>query len=361
MKNRFLILTYLFFNLAAFKFPEDHNFHGDYGIEWCYFVGHLVTTENLKFGYELSFFKVTLKDKDSVSKIEIFPVHFAISDPNKQIHYSNDVLHRGLGGLAGFDKDLIWSGEYHLQILGKDRFHITANPKDKKISLDFDLEGSGRILSHGKDGYSVKSRKRLEIFSYYYSYPRLKTKGGFSIEGKKYNVLSGVTWMDHEWSGALEDIKKDPSMSYSLGAQTTGWDWICLSAEDGSDLVVFRFKENSTAKPETFGTYRDPDGKIFSYSKEGEVSMNPVSDEKWKSPDTKIEYPLRWNIRTPNAKWEVTPIFSKQEFDARKSTGTIYWEGMVSAEGTSSDEKKIKANGYLELKGYSYKKKWWEP
>ncbi|WP_411823969.1 lipocalin-like domain-containing protein [Leptospira sp. 'Mane'] len=360
MKNKFLILICLFFNFTAFKFPEDHGFHGNYGIEWCYFVGHLTTTENQSFGYELSFFKVTLKDKESDSKIEIFPVHFAISDPKKQTHLSHDVLHRNMGGLAGFDKKGVRSGDYHLQIIGKDKFHITANPKDQMLSLDFDLEGSGRILLHGKQGLSVKSKKRPEIFSYYYSYPRLNTTGEFAIEGKKHKIRSGFSWMDHEWSGELGDLKKDPDMFYSLGTQKTGWDWICLSAEDGSDLVVFRFREDATAKLETFATYRDKNGKVFSYSEENEIRMNPISEGNWKSPDTEIEYPLRWSIQTPDVKWEVSPIFNKQEFNAEKSTGTVYWEGMVVADGLK-DGKKIKATGYLELKGYSKRKKWWEP
>ena len=53
-------------------------------------------------------------------------------------------------------------------------------------------------------------------------------------------------------------------------------------------------------------------------------------------------------IRTGDLNFELEPLMDDQELDARASTGTIYWEGAVSAK---SGDKRL-GFGYLELTGY---------
>jgi predicted secreted hydrolase len=48
---------------------------------------------------------------------------------------------------------------------------------------------------------------------------------------------------------------------------------------------------------------------------------------------------------------ELEPLMDDQELDARASTGTVYWEGAVSAK----EGGKVAGRGYLELTGY------WKP
>ena len=47
-------------------------------------------------------------------------------------------------------------------------------------------------------------------------------------------------------------------------------------------------------------------------------------------------------------KFELDPMMDDQELDSRASTGTIYWEGAVSAKSGG----KLLGRGYLELTGY---------
>lgn len=346
--NRVIILI-LSFSFFHFTFPKDHSFHSDFGLEWCYFVGHLESANGNQYGYELSFFRLKLSD-GSDWNAEIFPVHFAISDFSNKIHQSSQTIKRSIGDLAGYSNQSIYSGDYRLNIISKDKFQITAGSKSKNLSINLDLQGNGKILVHGKDGISIKSNRNPNIFSYYYSYSRLITTGHLVLNGKKETIISGTSWMDHEWSE-----KKSKSLP-TLATGETGWDWICLSDSSGGDYVFFRFRESNTSFPEIFGTYRNPEGKTTYWKDPGQIQMEPIGPY-WKSPVTKIEYPLHWKIKYPGGEWKVSPIFNEQEFDGSKTTSTIYWEGGVEAEDTFQ---KKSAKGYLELKGYKKPKDWWE-
>ncbi|EMY71439.1 carotenoid 1,2-hydratase [Leptospira vanthielii] len=343
---KILILSLLFFH---FSFPKDHSFHSDFGLEWCYFVGHIESDTGNLYGYELSFFRLKFSD-DSDWNPEVFPVHFAISDFSSKKYKNSQTIKRTIGGLSGYSDKVIFSGTYRLEIISKDKFHIQAQSKSKDLSLDFELEGNGKILVHGKDGVSIKSNRNPNIFSYYYSYPRLKTKGILFVNGKRETIVSGNSWMDHEWS------EKNSKSIPSLATGETGWDWICLSDNLGGDYVFFRFRESHGLTPEIFGTHRNPEGKTTYWKEPGQIQMETVGSF-WKSPDTKIEYPLHWKIKYPGGEWNVSPIFNEQEFDGSKTTSTIYWEGGVDA---IDPIQKKSAKGYLELKGYKKPKEWWE-
>ena len=65
------------------------------------------------------------------------------------------------------------------------------------------------------------------------------------------------------------------------------------------------------------------------------------------SPRTAIAFPVEWNVRLGLHEWRLVPLFDDQENDTRASTGAIYWEGAVRAEGGPSP-----GRGYLELTGY---------
>jgi predicted secreted hydrolase len=64
----------------------------------------------------------------------------------------------------------------------------------------------------------------------------------------------------------------------------------------------------------------------------------------WRSPRTGVEYPVEVAVNGLVLK----PLMDDQELDSRASTGTIYWEGAVSAFKGNAEVGK----GYLELTGY---------
>jgi predicted secreted hydrolase len=63
----------------------------------------------------------------------------------------------------------------------------------------------------------------------------------------------------------------------------------------------------------------------------------------WRSPRTGVSYPVSMEVNG----LRLEPLMDDQELDSRASTGTIYWEGAVSA----YKEKTLVGHGYLELTG----------
>lgn len=348
MRNKRFVILLLSLLFLGFQFPKDHTFHNEFALEWVYFVGHIHSDSGDTFGYELSFFRHALQSDASVPPIEIFPVHFAISHPKTKRHVAFESLKRTIGGLAGYNEKEIYSGDYRFDIISEDVFKISAKPKFQNTWLELELSSTNKPLLHGENGKSIKSRKNPSIFSYYYSYPRLSTKGRLSLEGNLYTISSGDSWMDHEWSG------KETS-KFTFASKSIAWDWLSISTDNGFDFVGFTFKGGEGQPTEVTGILRGPDGKIQKFESDERIQMIADKDGIWKSAKTSIEYPLTWRINFPNGFLTVNPVFKEQEFDGRMSTGLIYWEGMVIADGII-DGKKTKGKGYLELKGYDKNK-----
>lgn len=324
-----------------FRFPQDHFFHNGFRVEWCYFVGILNTETGKELGYELSFFRAFFG-----SKVSVYPVHFAISDINEKIHKTAQGLERELGSLAGQDKRSIWSSDYRMEVLGPAEFRITAFPRQESgFGIELELKGKPEgILLHGNKGKSIKSRVHPEFYSYYYSIPRLETKGTLYLDGKEYVVTSGNSWMDHEWSSPEGTVNAS-----NLTSKENAWDWICIQLDDGSDIMAFNFRHKSGEASETFGTVRNRDGKVRSFEKEGDLRFQP-KNKIWKSSKTGIPYSLEWTLESDQLALEINPKFEDQEFDARETSGLIYWEGGISVKGFK-DGKPVSGKGYLELKG----------
>jgi predicted secreted hydrolase len=336
----FCIFYFFLSELFAFSFPQDHFFHSEYQVEWIYFVGQVESSNGKKFGYELSFFKGNL-DK----QFEIFPVHFAISDLDTKKHFTAQSVYRKIGNLVRISKNEIECGDFKIQFLNSSEINIKANPRDKNISIELNLKYDKKdFLFHGDKGYSIKSRRNPEMFSYYYSLPNLKTKGVLRIDGREEKILSGNSWMDHEWSSHNKEKKSVGALSSSK----TSWDWVCLNFADGSNLMAFNFKLNSTEKAESFGSYRDKTGKQFFFEKEDEINFT-AKEQIWKSNESGKKYHLNWKIKFLDIEIDLEPIFPEQEFIALETTGNIYWEGAILAT-MKSKTGNLKGQGYLELK-----------
>ena len=338
---RLLYIFYILFiqTLIALEFPLDHTFHKDYRLEWCYFVGNLKSIDGMDLGYELSFFRAKLDGKE-----DIFPVHFAISDPKNKKHHTNDILHRRFGSIASYSISKIQSGDYSIQIKSPLEFEIKANPRGANMSLQLNLTIASlkEILPQGEDGVSLKSRKYPDVLSNYYSIPRLKTNGIIRLDSKEYIIKDGFSWMDHEWSSPIAQKES------RIGSKESQWDWICINLENGTDIIAFNFRYSDKEKSESFGTIRDPNGKIQYFKEEGGVSFYP-GNKIWKSQKTEKKYPMEWHLKLGAYSFEISPTFEDQEFIADRSTGNSYWEGGVRVIG-EYDGKIVKGSGYLELK-----------
>ena len=124
-----------------------------------------------------------------------------------------------------------------------------------------------------------------------------------------------------------------------------GWDWVGLNLEGGGALMAFRLRDKAGGTVWASATIRR-DGKVRVYTND-EVRFTPR--RTWKSPRTGTAWPVEMGFEIAGEAWVVAPMMDDQEMDARGSTGTLYWEGAVSASGPDG----AKGRGYLELTGYS--------
>jgi predicted secreted hydrolase len=328
-------------SVFSFDFPQDHTFHKNFQVEWCYFVGNLVTDSGEEIGYELSFFKGMIMNKE-----EVFPVHFAVSLPLSKQHLTSQTIERRIGKLANYNEKEIRSGDHKILIHSATNLEIIASPRSQKISLHLllTIPSAKEILHQGNpEGFSLKSN-RTKLYSHYYSIPRLQTNGFIQIENKKYTISNGFTWMDHEWSEPLNKTPKD-----SLSKKENSWNWICLQMEDGSDIMVFNFQSSPDSPKETFGTYRKKDGNVIYFSGDKGIQLNS-GNKTWKSPYSQKTYIIEWKIQSEYFDLLVEAKFPNQEFLGYSTTGNSYWEGSIRAKG-KLENKMIQGQGYLELKG----------
>jgi predicted secreted hydrolase len=291
-------------------FPRDHGAHPDYRVEWWYVTGWL----DGPLGFQITFFRARPEEaSDNPSQFnprQILFAHAALSDPKR-----GRLVHDERAARAGFslahaelDRTGVWIDDWRLELEGN---RYQARIAAREFDFDFTLFATQLVLQ-GEGGFSRKGRRPNEA-SYYYSRPQLNVVGKLNGKG-----VEGTAWLDHEWSSAY------------LAPEASGWDWCGINFLDGRSLTAFQM--------------RDAKGGIH-YAPPG-VSFKPL--RTWKSPRTGTIYPVEVSLLSPGDSLVLKPLMDDQELDARASSGTIYWEGAVTAlRGNAAV-----GRGYLELTGY---------
>jgi predicted secreted hydrolase len=138
-------------------------------------------------------------------------------------------------------------------------------------------------------------------------------------------AVSGLAWMDREWSTS------------SLGKDQVGWDWFALQLDDGRDLMLYQLRRrDGTADSASNGTLESRHLGLSDFDLQ-------VLD-RWQSPRSGAVYPAKWRLRIPSANLDLTlePLLADQELDV----SFRYWEGAVRISGSSG------GRGYVEMTGY---------
>jgi predicted secreted hydrolase len=292
-----------------FVFPRDHGAHPEYRVEWWYVTGWL----DGPLGFQITFFRARPEESsDNPSKFnprQILFAHAALSDPRR-----GRLAHDQRAARAGFalahaetERTGVWIDDWRLELNGN-RYDARIAARD--FEFDFSFFASQLILQ-GEGGFSRKGHRPHEA-SYYYSRPHLNVVG--KLNGKD---VEGSAWLDHEWSSAY------------MAPEAAGWDWCGINLFDGGALMAFRM--------------RSKDGGVHYAAPNSE--FRPL--RTWKSPRTGVTYPVEMAVNDLVLK----PLMEDQELDSRASTGTIYWEGAVTAYRGAA----AVGRGYLELTGY------WKP
>src|SRR5688572_547713 len=67
------------------SFPRDHASHPEFKTEWWYYTGHLETQGGQSYGYQVTFFRFGVRDRqknDNTKPLftDLYMAHFALSD-----------------------------------------------------------------------------------------------------------------------------------------------------------------------------------------------------------------------------------------------------------------------------------------
>jgi predicted secreted hydrolase len=328
--------------IRPFVFPQDHGPHPQYRDEWWYVTGHLSAPKGVRFGFELTFFRIGLEPRAATSEQasqshwrtkQIYVAHFAITDIERGQFHSTQRFARDALGLAGAQAApfRVWLGGWSLGDAGAAGVW-TLRAADAAYGLTLELRALDPPVLNGDRGLSIKSDAPGSA-NYYYSIPRLEARGQLVRAGQALPV-NGTVWLDREWG------------SSSLGPHEQGWDWFGIQFTDGSALMFYNLRdEGGTRDRHSAGTWIAPDGSGRPLAGD-EVSIE--IEGHWKSPRGGV-YPSRWRVRVSSLALDVqaTPVLADQELD----TAPRYWEGDVDVSGTK-DGRAIAGQGYVELVGY---------
>ena len=348
-----------------FVFPDDHGVHPGFKTEWWYYTGNLFTEEGRQFGYQFTIFRNQLSPSDEDfarinqkesaqmnleltstndsewSTNQLYLAHFAISDVSKRDHVFNERYSRGTAGLAGASVDpyRIWLEDWEITRVTDlkatdERFpvRIKAEMSDG-TALEVVLNPQKPLVLQGEEGYDKKGGEDGNA-SYYISFTRMQTEGLLKKDGESL-VVSGLSWMDHEWSTS------------ALDSGQTGWDWFSIQLSNGYELMYYQIRNaDPELAPQTTGSLITPNGQKRDLG-QGEVQLEVL--EYWTSPHTGARYPLQWTLGIPSEelKVDVATVFDDQEM----TVSVQYYEGALHVSGKFRDEA-IDGNGYIEMTGY---------
>lgn len=324
----------------AFHFPSDHGAHNTYRTEWWYFTGNLADREGRNFGYQLTFFRLALTPDSLPSKSawrsnQVYMAHFTVTDVKNQKFYTAERFSRAGLSLAGAraDKYQVWLHDWSAASVGTSLFPLRIKAVHADFTIDLQLNNEKPVVLHGDKGMSQKSSEPGNA-SYYYSFTRLSTAGELTIGNQTFPV-SGLSWMDREWSTS------------ALSHNQAGWDWFSLQLSDNSEIMYYQLRlKNGATDPHSAGTLVKDDHSQF-FLDEERVKIQ-VLDE-WTSPHSAITYPSQWRLTIPdqNLKLNLIPLINDQELNLSYR----YWEGAVIVRG-KKDDRPITGMGYVELTGY---------
>jgi predicted secreted hydrolase len=331
------------------RFPEDHGPHCDYRTEWWYYTGNVESSGGRSYAYQLTIFRYqtsptgeTAQWPDPASAWrtnQFYVLHAAVSDIQGNVHLQAEAAARGALALAGAqyrqERTTIFVKSASIEI-GPSGHKLQAVAPDFSFSLE--LEPLKPPVRHGREGYTRKGTAPKNA-SCYYSFTRMLTNGTLSIDGKKMAV-TGLSWMDHEFSTA------------PLQSDLVGWDWFSLQFDNHSELMLYFLRyADGRYHPVSAGTLVDPLGNAVSLTY-ADVQIKAL--QTWYSPYSKAAYPSAWQLSVPKLGMQINihAQMANQEMRTYRTTGVIYWEGSVTVQGQSNGQA-VKGKGYVELTGYA--------
>lgn len=313
-----------------FAFPTDHGPHPEFRIEWWYVTANLADARGIAYGAQWTLFRQAMAPgppREGWANQQIWMGHAAVT--RADTHRVSQSFARGGVGQAGAEAAPFRAWIDAWQMRGLEGLNdnnlapldLSASGNDFSYALRLDADRP--LVLQGDGGYSRKSLR--EQASYYYSQPHYAAKGSIVIDDKPIDV-SGLAWLDREWS------------SQPLAADQSGWDWLSLHLKNGDKLMLYRMRQ-SDGQHYSSGKWIARDGTTEQLAS-ADIAMTPVVF-------TEIEgrkIPTSWRIAIAKFALAIDCV----PLNARSWMGTSfpYWEGPISFSGSHAGV------GYLEMTGY---------
>lgn len=317
------------------KFPRDHGSHPQFKTEWWYITGHLDSNQGgATYGFQITFFRSATAEGR-----QLYMAHAALVDKRTGAFYHEERLNSDEWNADASVGQLdLFNGNWYLRM---------DNPDTETMQTRFSLAKLGELTLtlkpekpktlFGDRGYSKKGEERGAA-SYYVTFTRLGVSGEAFLDGQRL-TLSGVAWMDHEFS------------SSQLSPGQIGWNWTSLILDDGSELMAYVMRrEDGAVDPNSRLTLISPDGEKTELLGDA-FSWEPI--RHWTSPLSGERYPVEYSVSWKSGDSE-RRVIVKPIADAQELAGTIgdfvYWEG--ASQALDADGVPI-GLGYTELTGYA--------
>lgn len=316
----------------ALKFPDDHNAHPEFGIEWWYFTANLQDSEGEPVWLQWTLFRYRQPDAENLSQSpwsnnQSYMAHASIHTLIE--HAFEERFARGGVGNAG-----VSIRPYNAFL---DDWQFLSNVNDSLFpgELNFTIRDEAQIrlqlhtqaspVLHGNNGYSLKY-PGSQYASYYYSQPFIQVSGTIDWLGES-KTVTGNAWYDHEWSSQL------------LGGDFTGWDWFSMHLQGNQKLMLFTLKSESPDKPSIWhGSYLDEKGRQFNLT-DAQIT---VTDQQQMQVHGK-RFTQQWLIEIPDYGLELSAEVVKQD---QYNTGLFsYYEGAIVITGSHHGA------GFVEMTG----------
>ena len=325
-------------------FPRDHGAHPEFHTEWWYATGVLQAGQGEMLGFQITFFRtrvdVNLGDAPPgrFTPRHVLFAHGALTDVQGGKLWHGQRIGRWNGDpavrphFAALADTGVQLGGWSLERTGGAYMARLAEPE---FGFELALSPTQPLLLQGEAGFSRKGPELAQA-SHYYSQPQLAVTGRVHVQGRTRNV-TGTAWLDHEWSESL------------LHPEAVGWDWIGMNLDSGAALTAFRLRRADGSALWMGGSWRA--SAHAAPQAFGPQSCQWVALRHWVSPASQARYPVQWRVDTPAGSFEVRALLDAQELDSRRSTGTVYWEGLSELLDTRSGQRV--GRGYLEMTGYA--------
>lgn len=307
-------------------FPQDHNSHPDFAVEWWYITANLNDSQNNVYALQWTLFRfVSHSQKTPWADNQEFMGHVALRD-GKQTWFEERFARGGVGNAGistapfnAFIDDWQWLAESSKLFPSNLEFTI-----DSQIKVNLDLVADKPFVKHGEQGFSLKLRDS-EQASYYYSQPFIQVSGVLELPNETVQV-SGNAWFDHEWSSQLID------------SQTLGWDWFSIHFDDGAKLMLFNMRHQKSGHFWS-GTLISNEGKTI------HLSEQDIQGKATKQSKVAGRFlPLYWSIQLADHQIDIQ--ISPLQVEQWNAGIFSYYEGGTIISGSHSGV------GFIELTGY---------